>query len=159
MQSKKSNISLFFNRNTWFPGRRYSYGAKQKRFNQNLSSYLPSFGRRNKQPQHAAPKSDANTYRSKQYVGGGAEQKIVLPPKFESDKNHNPVIPNGNVLPGIKKMERVGNGNVMHYAPLADSPKPDFTSRIKNSFTDFQLSTGRGHFLGFPNRVHKVSCN
>ena len=83
------------------PGRRYSYGAKQKRFNQNLSSYLPSFGRR----KHVNKTDSASPQKSKPYHHGSDQSlNMSKPDRKPNAMVHNNSLPgHGNAVPGLHK--------------------------------------------------------
>jgi hypothetical protein len=108
------------------PGRRYSYGAKQKRFNQNLSSYLPSFGRR----KHVNNKTDSSLQRSKQYE---SDQNL-----HKSEKIGNGSIPGGhkkdsyNSNNSVSRMSN-GNGGVHYNHQLSPSPPQHPSTQVKHS--------------------------
>ena len=98
------------------PGRRYSYGAKQKRFNQNLTSYLPSFGRRKNVNNN---KTDSSLQRSKQF-----DSDVNL---HKSEKIGNGSLPNGHKKESYNSnnsVSRLSNGNGGAYYNHGLSPSP-----------------------------------
>ncbi len=90
---------------------RYSYGAKQKRFNQNLSSYLPSFGRR-KQQQNANNNNN---------ISNKPKDSSISPTrtKYGSDQSLN-------------KTDKLANGSVPHGGHYSNVVKKDSVGRMLN---------------------------
>ena len=124
------------------PSRRFSYAAKLRANNKNSSStnaYVPSsFGGPPPRPPRQPPP---------------AARPSFLSNAGDKDSNQNPVLANGTLPNGLgPKIQFKQKETVSNY-----SSKLDITSRLVESFSEFQLGGGGGpQILNFGERVHKV---